>query len=117
MRCLIVSCTAMVLAGCAAADAGRPQSPTVAAPSQAPVASAPVARIMPPPPDQTEVLRAALGTWPQCRAEILGFVGLTSLARELGDEGEIFADAIDGLSDQVADCIKSKDDDDGLIRS
>jgi hypothetical protein len=108
---------AVLLAGCAAAD--RPELPPVAASAAGAASPAPVAQTVPRPAltDQAEMLRAALGTWPQCRAEIMGFVGLASLARELGEEGEVFSDAIDDLSDRVADCINDKGDDEGLIWS
>jgi hypothetical protein len=110
-----LTCLAALLAGCAAAE---PPEPMAAAPAPPAAAPAPVVQTMPAMPgvDSTDVLRAALGTWPQCRAEILGFVGLASLARELGPEGDVFADAIDDLSGRVAECIQ-QDDDDGLLRS
>jgi len=109
---------AALLAGCAAAPPSPAPGGSVATVAPPPKA-APVAQGVTKPavPDQADVLRAALGTWPQCHAEIIGFVGLASLARELGSEGEVFADAIDDLSSRVSDCIRDSGEDQALIWS
>jgi len=114
-----VMALAALLAGCAATAPSSPPGGSVASVATPPPAAAPVAQGMAKPaaPDQADVLRAALGTWPQCHAEIIGFVGLASLAHELGAEGDVFADAIDDLSSRVADCIRDSGEDQALIWS
>ena len=112
MRPCLILCLAAALAGCATQAPPRQQS---AAPPQA--APAPVAQSRPAPSETPDGVRAALAAYPQCRAEILGFAGLAMLAQELGDDGQVFSDALNDLSSQVDACIQPDQEDDGLLWS
>jgi|SRR5690348_1793715 hypothetical protein len=112
MRTCLILCLAAALAGCA--TQARPPQQIVAPPQATP---SPVAQIRPAPEEPPEGLRAALAAYPECRAEILGFAGLAMLAQELGDDGDVFGDALHDLSSQVDDCIQPDTQDDGLIWS
>jgi hypothetical protein len=112
MRSCLIFCLGVALAGCATQAPPREQ---IAARPQA--TPAPVAQLRPVPSEVPDNLRAALAAFPQCRAEILGFAGLAMLAQELGDDGEVFGDALHDLSSQVDSCIQPDSEGDGLIWS
>jgi hypothetical protein len=110
MRSCLILCLAVALAGCATQAPPREQ---VAALSQA--TPAPIAQLRPVPSETPDGVRAALAAFPECRAEILGFAGVAMLAQELGDDGEVFSDALHDLSSQVEACMRPDSDADGLI--
>jgi hypothetical protein len=48
---------------------------------------------------------SGLPRYPQCDAEIKAFVALTKLARQLGDDWQVYQPALEALQDQILDCV------------
>ena len=49
---------------------------------------------------------AKLLRFPACESEIKAFVALTRLARQAGDNWQIYQPALDALQDQIMDCVE-----------
>jgi hypothetical protein len=49
---------------------------------------------------------AKLLRFPACESEIKAFVNLTRLARQAGDNWQIYQPALDALQDQIMDCVE-----------
>jgi hypothetical protein len=54
--------------------------------------------------DDTQ-LASGMGRFPACDAEIKAFVALTKLAKQLGDDWQIYEPALQALQDQILDCV------------
>jgi hypothetical protein len=50
-------------------------------------------------------LTSSISRYPACDAEIRAFVALTKLAKQLGDDWQIYAPAIEAMRDQILDCV------------
>jgi hypothetical protein len=48
---------------------------------------------------------AKLLRFPACESEIKAFVALTRLAKQAGDNWQIYQPALDALQDQIMDCV------------
>jgi hypothetical protein len=49
---------------------------------------------------------AKLLRFPACESEIKAFVALTRLAKQAGDNWQIYQPALDALQDQIMDCVE-----------
>jgi hypothetical protein len=54
--------------------------------------------------DDTQ-LTGGIARFPACDAEIKAFVALTKLAKQLGDDWQIYEPALQALQDQILDCV------------
>jgi hypothetical protein len=54
--------------------------------------------------DDTQ-LTGSVARFPACDAEIKAFVALTKLAKQLGDDWQIYEPALEALQDQILDCV------------
>src|SRR4051812_47131482 len=99
---------AAVIAGCTTGE-GPPARVLAAAPAGA----ASETRAGP------ESLPTLLGAYPECRAELLGLVGLAKLAGQFGESWTVFEGAIDDMMQRAAECMTDEDGDgaDGLIKT
>jgi hypothetical protein len=50
-------------------------------------------------------LTGSMARFPACDAEIKAFVALTKLAKQLGDDWQIYEPAIEAMRDQILDCV------------
>lgn len=48
---------------------------------------------------------SGLPRYPACDSEIKAFVALSKLAKQLGDDWEIYQPALEALQDQILDCV------------
>jgi hypothetical protein len=49
---------------------------------------------------------AKLLRFPACESEIKAFVALTRLAKQAGDNWQVYQPALDALQDQIMDCVE-----------
>jgi hypothetical protein len=56
--------------------------------------------------DAFQAEAAKLMRFPACESEIKAFVALTRLARQAGDNWQIYQPALDALQDQIMDCVE-----------
>jgi hypothetical protein len=54
--------------------------------------------------DDTQ-LTGQIAQFPACDAEIKAFVALTKLAKQLGDDWQIYEPALEAMQDQIMDCV------------
>ena len=50
-------------------------------------------------------LTGGLPRYPACDAEIKAFVALTKLAKQLGDDWQVYEPALEAMRDQILDCV------------
>ena len=50
-------------------------------------------------------LTAGMPRYPACDGEIKAFVAMTKLAKQLGDDWQIYEPALEAMRDQILDCV------------